>query len=38
MVNTLKIPHATAEGIWNKAAMLIREENTSCGSRMWAKR
>ena len=22
-----KVPHATAEGIWNKAAMLIREEN-----------
>ena len=22
-----KVPHATVEGIWNKAAMLIREEN-----------
>ena len=24
-----KVPHATAEGIWNKAAMLIREENAT---------
>ena len=23
-----KVPHATAEGIWNKAVMLIKEENT----------
>ena len=22
-----KVPHATAEGIWNKAVMLIKEEN-----------